>query len=378
VRRLHRSRAERFDVVFYVPWASSLLGASSAEVRAAGGETQQLWLAGGLAERGLNVGAIVLGTPSDLPEQARGVRVLAQPPRRRTSGALARTALAVGAFRSMIGVRTRVLIQRNAGPTTAVAAVAARLRGAQFIYSSANVLDFEFGEFERRSLNVRLYEWGVRSASAVVVQTGEQGRMCRERFRREASIIRSLAGRPRLRTQRPEAFLWVGRLHADKRPIAYLELARALPEAEFWMIAPPYSGEPGELRRALEEGSRQLPNLRLLEPRSREGVGQLMEQAVALVSTSDVEGMPNVMLEAWTRGVPALALSFDPDGVIERHGLGAFAGGDRSRFEQQAGRFWLERDDQTEVAARCMAYIETHHSEDAVVESWLRVIQQIP
>jgi glycosyltransferase involved in cell wall biosynthesis len=377
VSRRRGSRAERFDVVLYVPWASTLFGVSTAEARAAGAEVQLFELASGLAERGLSVGMIVVGSAADLPESARGVRILAQPPRPKAGGLRARMALAAGAFRAMLGVRTRVLIQRNAGPTTAVAALAARARRARFIYSSANVIDFGFAAYEPRAVNVRLYEWGVRSASAVVVQTDDQARLCRATFGREPSVIASLADRPVLRTQRPEAFLWVGRLHDDKRPRAYLELARALPEAQFWMIAPPHDGEPPELRQALEQASRELSNLRLLEPRPREAVGRLMEQAVAVVSTSEFEGMPNVLLEAWTRGVPALALSFDPDGVIAHHGLGAFADGDRPRFEQEARRLWREREDQAELAARCMAYIEARHSRDVIVEAWLSIIDPI-
>ena len=42
--------------------------------------------------------------------------------------------------------------------------------------------------------------------------------------------------------------------------------------------------------------------------------------------------MPNTWLEGWARGVPALTLSFDPDGRIAAHGLGVEAGGDCEDF----------------------------------------------
>jgi glycosyltransferase involved in cell wall biosynthesis len=364
----------RFHVVFYAPWASSIVGASTAEAAAGGGEMQQFLLAKALAAAGLRVGMVMMGTREDLPASAEGVSILPQAPRHRLRGLAARIALAVGALRSTGRVRTDVVVQRNAGPTTAIVALAARITGARFVYASASVMDFEFAAFERSAMNVRLYEWGLRSASEVVVQTQQQAVLCRTRFGRTPIVIPSIGPPPRPRAGRPEAFLWVGKLQPVKRPVPYLELARALPEAEFWMIAVPDASESQDLRRAVQQAAAELPNLRLLEPRSQEAVGDLLERTVAVVNTSEREGMPNVFLEGWARGVPALALSFDPDGVIVRHGLGEFAGSDPRLFEHRAWQLWREREDQAEVAARCVAYVQAEHHEGAVLDRWLRLI----
>jgi glycosyltransferase involved in cell wall biosynthesis len=280
-------------------------------------------------------------------------------------------------MRAMLGVSTRVLLQMNAGPTTGVAALAARIRGAAFVYVSMNVVDFDFAAFEPSALNVRMYEWGVRRAAEVVVQDGHQARLCRERFGRDPVVIFSAATRAERRKQQPEAFLWVGRLQHWKNPDAYLELARAVPEAQFWMIAVPQETESPERRRRLDDALRELPNLRLLDPRPRAELGELMARAVAVVSTSDSEGMPNVFLEGWSRGVPALTLSFDPDGMIARNGLGAWAGGDAARFEEEARRLWQSRDDQGELADRCIAYVRAEHDEDAIAERWVQTLERV-
>jgi glycosyltransferase involved in cell wall biosynthesis len=358
--------------VFYAPWATSLFAeAATAEAAAGGGETQLFLLAKAFAARGLRVGMIVMGSAEELPAIVDGVRILPQAPRRRVRGPVARVALAGGALRSMIGARTDVLIQRNAGSTTALAALAARVTGARFIYSSASVVDFELESFEPSAMNVRLYGWGLRHASEVVVQTPEQARLCRERFGREPAVIGSIAAEPLRRTEAPEAFLWVGKLQPVKRPEPYLELARTLPEAKFWMIAVPDVSESPELRRRVEAVARELPNLELLAPRSREGVGELLERTVAVVNTSEREGMPNVFLEGWTRGVPALALSFDPGGLVAREHLGSFAAGDPGRFEQLARRLWRDRGDQSDLAERCIAYVRAEHDEASVVDRWI-------
>src|SRR2546421_10298715 len=101
------------QALFYAPWAATLLGADAAESIAGGGETQLFLLARGLAKRGLRVGMIVIGDAEGMPSSVDGVRIVAQAPRRRRSGAAARVSLAVGALRSLLAVRTDLLIQRN-------------------------------------------------------------------------------------------------------------------------------------------------------------------------------------------------------------------------------------------------------------------------
>lgn len=362
----------RFDVVFYAPWAASLVAeGATAESVAGGGETQQFLLAQALTARGLRVGMIVMGGRGELPTSAGGVHIVRQATRGGRRGTAARVALAAGALRAMTGVRSNALVQRNAGSTTAIAALAARLTGARFVYSSASVVDFDLAAYEPSALNVRLYEWGVRRAGRVVVQSEEQAQLCRARFGREPVVIGSIGDTLPGRADRPEAFLWVGKLQPVKRPEPYLELARAVPDAHFWMIAVPDASESPELRRAVEMAAHELPNLELLAPRSREGVGELLGRTVAVVNTSEREGMPNVFLEGWARGVPALAYSFDPGGLVAGKRLGAFAEGDPRRFEHEARALWSGRDDLDALAERCVAHVRAEHDVDAVVERWL-------
>jgi glycosyltransferase involved in cell wall biosynthesis len=370
------SRA-RFDVVFYAPWAASLVGGRSAG-GSGGAETQVVALAKALSARGLDVGLIVIGTRAELPGAVDGVRLVAQRPRPPSGGARGRASLALGAGQAMAGVKTQVLVQRSAGPTTGVAALMARTGRARFVYSSSSHMDFEFERHEPRRLNVRLYRWGIRHASAVVVQNAMQAGLCREAFGIEPVVISSILPHSERRSEQPDAFLWVGRLQDVKRPLAYLELARAVPEARFWMIEVPQQHEPPELRAAVDAAVRELPNLELLEPRPHAELGRLLDRTVAVVNTSIREGMPNVFLEGWARGVPALALSYDPDGVIAQRGLGAFAGGDGERLAEQARELWLARADQSALADRCIAYARAEHDPGKVVDRWIGAMGLVP
>jgi glycosyltransferase involved in cell wall biosynthesis len=370
IRRLTR---ERFDVVFYAPWASGLIERSGRAAPAGGAETQLFLVGSALAAHGVRVGMIVVGTPEELPATVRGIRILPQRPQRASARVVRSVGLALRALLSAMRPRTRVLVQRNAGPTTAVAALAARLRRARFVYSSANVVDFELERLDGR-LNVRLFEWGVRRADEVVVQTDEQAALCRRRFGRDPVVIRSVAERAERRRLAPEAFLWIGRLVPYKRLDVLLELARALPEARFWVVTGDARDARPDVIELLERADAELDNVEVMPPCARHELAQLVERAVAIVNTSDYEGMPNVFLEGWARGVPALAFSHDPDGVVAEHGLGAFAGGDPVRLLDAARRMWEERTNQEAVAERCTGYVRSHHDQDVVARGWLEVI----
>jgi len=336
-----------------------------------GAEWQVLLLARELARRGHAVGIVAFDDARGLPSRFDGVDVveLRRPALRlplvRTAAFYART------FATLRANPSRVLVQRAAGIHTALAAVAARLLRRRFVFASAGLHDFDLEIWEPKRWIVRAYRLGVRLADAVVVQTAEQAELCRVRFGREPVLIRSIAEPARAPEAVPEAFLWIGRLIAHKQPLAYAELARALPEARFRMVAvDDPSPEGRDLRKALEAAAEATPNLELIPESPREEVGALLDRAVAVVSTSRSEGMPNVFLEGWSRGVPALALAHDPDGLIERERLGGFAGGSPARLAELARELWEARGERDELSARCRGYVEREHDPAAVADRW--------
>jgi glycosyltransferase involved in cell wall biosynthesis len=134
----------------------------------------------------------------------------------------------------------------------------------------------------------------------------------------------------------------------------------------------------GEAPAGIRERAAACRNLTLLAPRPRAELTALLERAVAVVSTSEKEGMPNVFLEGWARGVPALALSHDPDGIIERHELGFVAGDSLERLAQFASTAWNDRMQQHAIAARCRAYVAREHGAGEVAARWERVLELRP
>ncbi len=85
---------------------------------------------------------------------------------------------------------------------------------------------------------------------------------------------------------------------------------------------------------------------------ARQEVLELIGRSTAVVVTSRHEGMPNVFLEAWARGVPVISLHFDPDGRIAGEGLGLFADGSWDEFVAAARRLWTEPELRRQIGDR--------------------------
>ena len=368
-----------YDVAFYIPWIGSLLAPGSS-LPAGGAETQLYLLARELARLGRRVCLVSYALPG-LPARVDGIDVVPRPPARwrEIKGPAGKLAEIVTVWRAVAGVDARTFVQRGTHPETGLVALAAKARGRRFVYSSANDIDFDWGSVAARH-NVALFHVGVRLADAIVVQTAVQERLCLECFGREPILIRSLVEPAQVPRSQPEAFLWIGKLTPYKRPLEFVELARAVPEARFWMVGVASEKESAPIAAELERATAEVPNIELLDPRPRAELMELVERAVAIVSTSEYEGMANVMLEGWARGVPALALAHDPDGLIEGEELGACAGGSRERLAAVARDLWRTRSDDPrgELAQRCRGYVEREHSPHAAAERWLRALALSP
>lgn len=330
-------------------------------------------LAEALAERELRVAIVSYGEPGDLPEKVGGVDIVTRPPYRR-HGVLDRIFELVTLWRTLAGVPRAPVVYRGMSFELALIALYMRLARRRLIFSSAIIVAFDSRRAFGKRLPALMYEIGVRLADTIVVQTEEQVELCQKVFRRTPQLIKSIASPGPSQVPPPEAFLWAGRLASHKRPLEYLALAETLPEARFWMIAvPPANPDDEALAATVAARASRLSNLELLGPRSHAEVQEFMARAVASVNTSDFEGMPNIFLEAWACGVPALALTHDPGEVISAHGLGGFAGGSTERFVALAREYWERRHDpeeRGEISERCRGYLARHHSPDVVAGQW--------
>jgi glycosyltransferase involved in cell wall biosynthesis len=369
------SRHRRYDVVFYTPWVGSILSRQSPPP--GGAETQVLMLARALSGRGLRVAIIVFGNREELPTEFEGLGIVARRGYKEHPRLIEKLAEIFRIWASLWRAPSHTIVYRRASYELGLVGLYAWLAGRHLVFASANMTDFNYRLIEPSRVYRHLaYKFGVRMARTIVVQTDEQAARCRSAFRRHPVVIKSLQALSSLPDEPPLAFLWIGRIDLNKRPLEYVALARAFPEAQFWMVGVPTPNE-CEAERLLAEAvvaqAEELPNLALLPPRTREEIGALIDRAVASVNTAEFEGMPNVLLEAWSRGVPALVLNHDPDGVVEQYQLGGYARGSFQEFVALAREQWLGRNARRRLSDRCRTYVEAHHGPDLIAGQWARL-----
>lgn len=385
--RRDRRASPSYDVLFYMPTISPLL-ARTIDPGVGGAETQVFLLTQALAAQGVRVAVISYELPGGTPRHYGGVDVFTRPPQP-DGGSLMRKLRDAGLiWRSLAGIEAPVIVRRLAGVDVAIIGAFARLKRRRFVYSSAAVLDFDPEELFEKRRDSRLFRFGLKLVHRVVVQTEDQVAMCERTFGQRPTLIKSIAevtaDGPQLVGDRHPgdrgAFLWVGRVCAQKRPLEFVELARAVPEARFEMVATPPAGRAPDpdhrLWKDLQAEVDETENLELLAPMRRETLRQLIRRSVAIVNTADSEGMPNVFLEGWVEGVPALALRHDPGGVIIRQRLGEFAQGSKQRLAETARRMWRDGAYRARLAAYCRDYVSREHSPATIAAQWASLLTE--
>jgi glycosyltransferase involved in cell wall biosynthesis len=193
-----------------------------------------------------------------------------------------------------------------------------------FICGLDTEIDGSFGE--SHGWKGKLFELGVAKSDFRFAMSEYQ----RELFRRlnlSCGLYRNLIlPRVKPRTADKEIdLLWVGRCQRIKRPHLFLNLVEQLPEARCEMICP---REDLVLWDEVATRAATLPNLTFRERVPYHGIQDHYDRARFLISTSEAEGFPNVMIHAAQGGAGILSLDLDPDGLIDNFKAGFCANGD--------------------------------------------------
>jgi glycosyltransferase involved in cell wall biosynthesis len=363
------------DVAVYAPWGSLYYGPDRQYM--GGAEVQTTMLAHALEARGLRVAHIVypVKEPRRIEASSPSLVERAEWQGYRRLGELAETAAIWGGLRR---ANAEAYIVRGSGGHLIAASAFCRALRRRLIFSSSSELDFDFARPDRNPRTLRLYKASLRLADQLVVQTGQQQELVRRTFPdRDPVLIPSFAEPADGANGTGKYFLWADRLVEYKLPDRYVELAAALPDARFRMVAAVNNETPPGMAERIETAAERLPNLELLPPRPRSQLLDEMQQAVAVVKTSRIEGMPNAFLEAWARGVPVLSLNVDPDAKIEDNEIGVAARGSMERLIAAAAGLWGDPDRREAIGARARQFIQDVHSPEAVADRWVAVLDDL-
>lgn len=281
-------------------------------------------------------------------------------------------------WQAMQRANADVYYQRSAGMFTALVAAFCRRYGRRSIYAGASDCDFVPGQQGIRWWrDRRLFELGLAAVDAVVVQNKGQRENCLVNYGRSSTLIPSGYELPA--SARPgggNAVLWVGVLRPEKSPERFLELARRLPNYRFVLVGGP-NDDPGSracydylLRAAVDVKNLEITGfVPLAEAES------YFDEARVVVNTSDVEGMPNIFLQAWARGIPTVAFT---DVGARFEGLPVYPVVDSiDAGAREIERLLVDQKAWFKSGQRARAYFVSTHSEHVILERFQTLFAEL-
>jgi glycosyltransferase involved in cell wall biosynthesis len=123
-------------------------------------------------------------------------------------------------------------------------------------------------------------------------------------------------------------FIYIGWLSKRKGFPEFFEIVKKCPAQKFKIIGPPCDKDGFLFYKKLKTFN----NVTLLGKLSHPMVLKNITSSQALISTSQMEGFPNVFIEAWACGIPVLSLYIDPGDTIKRENLGIVADGNHAKL----------------------------------------------
>lgn len=308
---------------FVAPSIYACLAKDSIHPRVGGAEIQQTAWGHELAKLDINVSYVAMDDSDPDSDDTPDANIFTA--FRRTDGVRGLRFLFTrvpGFWRAMSRADADVYYVRGASYLTALAALFARLKNREFIFAGASDADFDPGSLRLSMLRDRwLYQWGLRRANAIVVQSDTQASLLQKNFGLQSRTIPNIIPSiPSETTRDRNIILWVANLRKLKQPLHFVNLAKSFPDEQFVMIGGQIASDPGTYD-AVEAAARQCRNLKFLGIQPFSQVEEYFDRAKIFVNTSYSEGFPNTFLQAWCRGVPVVSY-IDPDSMISDYELG--------------------------------------------------------
>lgn len=264
-----------------------------------------------------------------------------------------------------------------AGMVLGLLAMFCRIHKRRLVFRVASDYDCEPDKVELRYRRDRwLYQYGLRRADAVLVQSTSQQRALLRNYGRQSSLVGGFVARPLPGSgEKPKDVdvLWVSNIRKVKRPERLLALARSMPDIQFHMAGGEQAGEI-DLYKHIAQEARSIPNLHFHGAVAYQDVGSLFDRARVLANTSDLEGFPNTFLQAWVRGIPVVTM-FDPDETVRRNGLGSSHTA-VPEMVQGIRKLLLSQDAYRAASAAALQLMRQRYGESVVLRPYLDVMLQ--
>ena len=226
--------------------------------------------------------------------------------------------------------------------------------GMRLKYDYLSFLHSPWGFFSG-ILNEFVYPFLIRKSDAVFVQHEGQKQMLFQKGIKSILLpnLIDFTQLPVIPKPTHDYFIYVGRLAKRKGVDEFLKIVEKTPFEKFIVV--------GQARNKsgyfYYDKLKTFQNVSLLGQLKHSETLQHIAYSKALISTSPMEGFPNIFIEAWAQGIPVISLRVDPGSIIEREKLGEFAHGDLERLLQSINNYKYS----DEFAERAKYYVVNNH-----------------
>lgn len=245
-----------------------------------------------------------------------------------------------------------------------------RMRRSKAIYVGQRDVDStrEGARSADRLPSYLFYRAGLVLVNAVIAQTKRQQQNFLLSLNKQTTVIPNIVTLPEeCITEKSDYVLWVGNSSQRKQPEEFLKVVRLLPSIQFRMVMA--SSNKKEYDKYISDQAGELENLTFLGFVPFQKIKKEYRNARLFVSTSLSEGFPNTFLQAWQYRVPVVSMHVDPDGVIEKYGLGAVSGS-QQRLLEDIQALINDRLQWEKLSDNAAEYVRDNHSVQATVDSY--------
>lgn len=286
----------------------------------------------------------------------------------------------IALWNAMTRANADVYYQRGAGSETGLAALWCYFHKRPLIFATSSDTDClaELPKLDKLWERI-LYKWGIKKATAIVVQTEQQQNIIKSFVNRTSYIIKNCYPPPlntipnNIISDSSTRVLWIGRLTWQKRFDWLLELAALLPEIIFNVIG--VSKAKDKSQESIIQRANTIGNVKMHGFIPYSDMPVYFNSTSILCCTSSTEGFPNTFLEAWSRGIPVLS-TFDPDGIINKNLIGWTASSVNS-LANTLKKIAATPEELTRAGNASRAYYLNYHTPDVCLQPLDRILTDI-
>jgi len=264
--------------------------------------------------------------------------------------------------------RPKFILQRAADRDTLIISLIAMLLNVKFVYMGAHDADFirrltfsyyiGLSPIKKIILGLQFY-FGLKITRYFIIQNEVQrGNLQKITNSKNIIKINNIWHRTKYpRKLNEKSILWVGNFRPMKRPNLFISIAKKFPEYRFIMIGAVLDKQLFD--RCLEQGGK-LKNLTIVGPVPYFDIDSYFASSKLFISTSTMEGFPNVFLQAWDFNIPIIT-TCDPDNTISKNKLGIFCENE-SQIVNSISILMNNEQLYKEYKNRIEAYISSNHN----------------